>query len=1137
MDQANVTSARPAPPLRREVKSFSELQGVKEEEAHDERNPPVSPGKRWSPTKSSWLENAIKKPDSPKPKAAPQQPSWMSDLNRAKQQRGSVDLGKPRDFKEVSTAGLMRSPPMGGMIKSSSINGLSSEPSAHDSKSEASKNLSPPSHAQISSHAVGASKEPKPEPEPPIEPLTQDDVAPEEKPKQHMPATEKTVSMPRSPPQKTFDKPMGRRSPSVKPKPETPPKKDFTSNLRARKVSGAKETKDEPEFKNVFGKLKRTQTQNYKAPDELKDNIMRGKAGLNVTGGPKQTERKDEFKESILKKKEGMKAGLPSASTTIRSASSLIKDPSEPLPEALAKRQGLTRSGSSLSNHNSTIKNPTEVYDASKPKDSQVEQEPRAPMKTVSEPTPMKKDLMNGKLGSNFNTALAGIITRGPSPMANANDTGQNRPINVKALSPETDGNRSPPEGGAQLSHMTKGRARGPKRRLPKAADHSTASVLPSEKPQFRRAATPPTDKAQDFLPKVRNKEPLMKGSEIQPLANISNNHRKLSQPPSPRKPSTSLSLTGDTKEQPRDPVTKDIDMSTTSPTVKQSPTMTTDSPRPRKPSTSATLPLPVRTPKSPNPLRSPQAPSTSSIIHFEPELSNGDAVRPSVKDSTTTWPQSSSKQPNGVRSPIRLPTRKDEEAAREQAGLRSAAAEEPVGLGIETVKDKPQVPSPLHRNLPPSPASSPKSPKSPPLPAKKPATIASRVPSSNLTPQPPPWKSKTTLSPNSEASRVITDFFGGPPACNNKFNIDTPSIISARSSQDSFDKIKTLRKQIFEVAADGKLLPVPSHQEHILFEANLYLCTHVFGNTTGIRTTEVYLWCGDGVPTSAVEDAQIFCRKVARENNGKLIILKQGKETANFFQALGGIVVIRRGSSNKAGSPTSRAATYMLCGRRHVGQIAFDEVDFSSASLCRGFPYIVASPSGKLHVWKGSGSGADELGCAKLIGMDISMTGEIEEIEDGHEPDSFWQAFPDGERGSSDADATRHWQLKASSEKYANRLFTVEVEAPRPKSSSNFLWGRRGSAPSNEDDGAMTTLVHEINPFAQSDLDNEGIHVLDAFFEVHVLVPSNQNPCSPLSALPANSLRSMAYWSPQPRIGRSCRSAGWCLGGASQTA
>jgi len=1097
-DRPNDTLGKTAPPLQREVNSFSELQGVKEEETHSEEDPPASPSKRWSPTKSSWLENAINKSESPKPKAAPpQQPSWMSELNKAKQQRGSVDLGKPRDFKEVTTASLMRSPPMGGLIKSQSLGGLSSELGAGISMPKAKNpSSSPSSRPQISVHEAEASKTLATEAEPVTftEPLTQEFRPLEKTPMQHEPATTEDLSSSQSPPAKLSpDKPNGRRSPLVKAKPETPPKKDFTSSLRPRKMSGAKETKDEPEFRNVFGKLKRTQTQNYKAPDELKDNIMRGKAGLNVTGGPKQTELKDEFKDSILRKKEGMR--LPSASTTIRSASSssVSKGQDVPLPEALAKRQDLARSGSSLNNI-TTIKKPTERSAVSGIQSSEVESGPRDSKKTLGEPTRTQKEpTMDVRLGGNFNAALAGLISRGPSPMAKSNGTGPTRAPDMDSSkpSPQLDNIHSSSESGAKLSHMTKGRARGPKRRLPTIADTKSGPIVSPEKPQFEKAGAPSVTKGPDILTKVRDREPTSKGSETRPLGQISNNHRRISQPTSPRKPSTHLNLPDNAKLQSPKPASKDIEAPRTSPQIKQKPTTTPETPKPRKPSTSTAQSLQARSLDSPDLQKPSQAASISPIRQSDPVSSNSDPPKPSVKDATVAWQEPSSTQRNGVRSPIKLLTRKDEVVAQEQAGLELAMSQVPVGLGIQTASGKPRVPSPFTYNLPASPAASPaaspRSPKSPPLPAKKPASIASRVPSKNLTPQPPPWKSKTSLSPNSEASRVLTDFFGGSPVCNTKFGIDTQSIISSRSSHDGSGKIKTLRKQIFEVAVDGKLLPVPSAQEHILFEANLYLCTHVFGSATGTRTTEVYLWCGDAVPTSAVEDAQLFCRKVARENSGKLTILKQGKETANFFQALGGIVIIRRGSSAKAGSSSSSVGRYMLCGRRHVGQIAFDEVNLTPSSLCKGFPYIVSGPSGKLYLWKGSGSGADELGCAKLIGMDISLTGEIEEIEDGHEPASFWEAFPDGKQGLPDSDVTRYWPLKASCDKYTNRLFKVEVEAPRPKSSSSFLWGRRGSAPTSEDDGAMTAMINEINPFAQSDLDNEGIHVLDAFFEVHV--------------------------------------------------
>ena len=534
-------------------------------------------------------------------------------------------------------------------------------------------------------------------------------------------------------------------------------------------------------------------------------------------------------------------------------------------------------------------------------------------------------------------------------------------------------------------------------------------------------------------------------------------------------------------------------------PVVKQTPAVDTNIRKPRKPSVS------VKPPKE----TGAQKP-TSHVTVPEPKQKIVDVATPqerlpsdSVNSAPSIGQQASSFQRNGARSPIRLPTRKDEEDVPEKARLRKSSPSTSIGLGIETASEKAQTPSSFTRNLPTPPGLSPRSPKSPPLPSKKPSLIAPRKPSSTIPSKPLP---SNKSSPASEAARTISDFFNDTTKSTMGFNIDTQTILSTCSSHQGPEKIKTLRKQIYEVAGDGKMLPVPSHQEHILFEENLYICTHVFGGMSGTRTTEVYLWSGDCVPTSAVEDAQLFARKVAKDNNGKFVILKQGKETSNFFQALGGIVITRRGSSIRG------SASYMLCARRHVGQIAFDEVDLSPTTLCKGFSYIISTRFNKLYLWKGSGSGADELGCARLIGMDLGLTGEIEEVDEGREPPSFWQAFPqDGGNQHANEDA-QYWHLKSSCQNFTTRLFSIDAEPPRPKSNSSYLsWGRRGSATTSEEDGTMTAAIKETMPFAQSDLADEGVYVLDTFFEIFVYV--HLSPEVRLCPALANSITA---WSPQ---------------------
>ena len=660
---------------------------------------------------------------------------------------------------------------------------------------------------------------------------------------------------------------------------------------------------------------------------------------------------------------------------------------------------------------------------------------------------------------------------------------------NQAEIAPPSSTNDGSSSSGPQLTHATKARAKGPKRRLPTASTKDeattaqTAALMPQSKQLFseNKPIIATNVSKPQFSPSSPSKP------ESRPLSNITNNNnnnRKVTQPNSPRKPSTSIALASDVSPaSPTAPLSSKGFISKTSPTIKQKPTI---SPKVDKRSNaSASIPEPL--PDTPSKRADMQEPrlsfvqQTSEQQKREIEHQGSDRSLSSVKGAAALWGQSPRPaEPGRPKSPVKLPTRKDEEAALEEAGLR---AREPVGLGI---KSSAKVPEPqLDRGV-----SSPvaQSPKSPPLPGKKPSSIAGRVTSSTLQPSRSIQPSRSTVSQPSEASKLFVAIFDETPSSRTDTNVDTQAVVNSRASDGGSQKIKTLRKQIFEFTGNGVSVPVPSQQEHILFEDSLYLCTHVFGSASGQRTTEVYLWRGDGVSSSSVEDAQNFAKKVAKDSNGKLILLQQGKETTSFFQALGGIVIIRRGSSSRATSSSDSTTTYMLCGRQHVGQIAFDEVDYTPRSLCKGFPYIVSTKSGKLYLWKGIGSGADELGCARLIGMDLGLTGDIEEIDEGNEPAAFWQSFDGGKQdlASDKAKGPLHWHLKPSCEQYATRLFAVDVELPRPKSNSGFMsWGRRGSAPSNDTNTASTPTIKEIMPFAQADLLDDGVFVLDTFFEV----------------------------------------------------
>lgn len=1093
-------------------------------------NKPASPSKRWSPTKASWLEKALNKPEFPKPRIVPpQQPSWMMDITKAKQQRGqrgSVDLGRSVATKEVMDRSLARSPSPGIQNRPQSVevpqrafisrvaiknrgpilnetdsarsveqlvaveNIVQDGPLDEDAmamdhtteiknQTELDGSPSRPISLQLSTTEAGI-----PSSEEGLLPSPKQDSPPPSTPSiEGLQARNRLVS--------TSDK---------KPKPKTPPKKDFRSVLKTRPISDGRQNREEAEFKNVFGKLKRTETQNYVAPDELKENILRGKAGLAATGGPKKTERRDELRESILRQKEAMKTGAPPGIPKKPRGISVLQDRDSPRPEAITKRLGLTKSEGGSTNTTTNAQDEVERVSTAKPKgrtESQplrVKLKPTAPEKQQTTTDTQIALPANSKPGDQFSSSLAGLLKRGPSSLANfVKPDGSRNPNLLIGNTISADSTDEHSTSGHSLTHITKSRAKGPKRRLPQSEKFDarkteiTSNTTRNEEPGAPEMTQSPTPKeaSPSFI--------AFNVLETQPLPDISNSNQRLSQLPSQRRLSAETSLVKKARLTPpkaRPEVKESRSALSMTPTlVKQ---ISTSNPKSEQiinhpisesahrklvsPATDLFRRAPITTGEKGQFLESPEKGSFPKPVKRETyELKKSPSL--SLSPATSAW------------SPVISPSRKNDKISLGEKGLNSSGRQvEPVGLGIQTGINDSTIEAPPDSSLPSPPIgslSSEKLPRSPPLPGKKPGSIANRVPSIA---GPIQERKPAQICQIRERSRILASFFEESSSLKPKIAVDTQAVLASRPKDDCPDKIKTLRKQIYLMTGGGKLMPIPSHQEHILFEENLYLCIHVFATTGGSRTAEVYLWIGDGVAQPAAEDAHLFARKVAREQNGKLITLQQGNETSNFFQALGGIVITRRGPGSRAESPSRTLATYMLCGRSHAGQIAFDEVDFDARSLCSGFPFLISARFGKLYLWKGLGSGADELGCARLIGMDLGLTGEIEEVDEGSEPDTFWESLPGGKPRcitTAEDGMPHHWHLKPSCDKYSTRLFSVDVEPTRPKSSSSsFIWGRRGSTPQLESTD-FNAQIRELFPFTQRDIEKDRVYVLDSFFEI----------------------------------------------------
>ena len=1141
------------PALPRHSRSKSVASTFSESQSQQDETSPPSPSKRWSPTKSSWLENALnKKPESPKLQQAPsQQPAWMSELSRIKQQRGSVDLGKvnPLNSSSSDTPASGRSSPLKDIqLRPVSLRSQPSSPKREER---------PVLEKHASVHSLqgdsGSSKHEEPAPAEQEEDSVQEVSTPKPsvaaKPSTPAKDDSKEVSVvdspnlgpqtPKSPPaiggvkpsmhSSRFSKDISLSSPIAKTKPDTPPKKDFRASLKSRERAYTTEKKEDVnELQNVFGKLRRTETKNYVAPDTFKNNIVQGKNALNVTGGPKPSVRKDEFRESLISQKTAMLAkAQETGSAAHKRSDSTVKD--APAPEAIAARKNLGRSDS--------ISKPLP------PKEPGVTPEAIARRKSLrsSKPIVLEKpaqptaapvsqaapSLKSSKLADRFNPALANMLARGPPPMA-GKAGGSKQDVGDGPARPPMEEKTGP---APELTHMTKGRARGPKRRAPgskqpdsKGNNTPSKAEAEAEAEEKSQVAKVPLVRTEHILPSSEPKEtdnglgeastsrtPARNSLKDKPAtpAKSPDLTKRLSKSPTPEPPKKPASL-----ELKRDPVPESRTMPQRSPlpAVAASTSPASSSPSFIKSLSAAQS----RQKPLPSPPAGVEVQALKEIAPPNTDAAKGDrspVKSPfSVKSATALWGnQSASASPvlNKPKSPIKLPTRADEQAALADAGLRSSPVvqetqetqetqepaqstpltpSKPAGLGLGSLGSLGGLVAARSRESTP-----PKAYTSRPSPISTP-TLGNR-------PQSEPFKDSPL--PHKPAS-IFADFFDEAPVTTGELpdNIDTIRILqSPPYDLGPNGKIKFIRKQIHEVTGDGKLTPIHAHDEHVLFQDSMYLCTHTFSVAGGSKTTEVYLWAGNGVAEPTLDDVQLFAKNYAKQNQGTLIPIRPGKETPNFIDALGGIIVTRRGSFPPA-------KEYMLCGRRHLGRLVFDEVDFALKGLCSGYTYIIAT-GGKVYVWKGRGCCAEELGGARLMGMDLAPGGSFLEIDEGSEPEEMIQVFPPSiGKGPAIPRSADHWRYKATSERYQTRLFKVEQQQssgwgslqvssylPAMLRRPSWQFNRRMSTereqtpspPKSPLPPGMSTKIVEIMPFCQQDLEPEHIYVLDAYFEMYM--------------------------------------------------
>ena len=710
----------PALPSHSRTKSVASIRSVNEDNTSGTFSP-GSPSKRWSPTKSSWIESALNRPEPSKPTPTKNsQPSWMADLAKANAQRASVDLTpKPAEELSLRPDSPIKTVPFGPSIlrrPDSRDQSAGSQPATPITSPKSSFGRLPETTTILAAEKLPSEILSSPESQ------TIKTVQQEEPASLKSKSTESSAQTPEATTQPSSVEKQDDLSskPLKKAKPETPPKPatDFRSVLKSRPVTEAKSTA-EPEFLSKVGNLRRAQQDRYVAPDVLKDNIQRGKSALSVTGGPMKSERKDEFKESLQSKKDAIRKAkeegreLPGQMHK-KKVVETVQKPSK--PEALAKREMPGRSESvrsmpiqdkpatpeALARHRSLKQKPATEKTRAESSFAPTEA-PFSPLeKQVSAPAVVetKPSQETSKLAARMNPGLANFLARGP-PSASASPSRSSTLDMTTATSSARNVTIEQPVGSEQLQDMRKDRAKGPKRR--KGASATTGALGQGES-SLQAGLQSSSPSTVTVFPKgsVNDSVEVQSRQEIE--ADDQPSVQVTTEKPKPK------ALPGSAAALMMQSLNKRQQVGSRSP-VKETPTV------PSKPAT------PVKSPSLTSKI-SPTFERSSSIVSSITESpavpdfqgfgskktkaaenkENTDEKLPSVKSVTSKWGQKPSPQRSETPTQIQLPTRKDEEAAMISAGLlASNQPESRNGLGTNVEKTT----GTASTNLPPKPAKS----------------------------------------------------------------------------------------------------------------------------------------------------------------------------------------------------------------------------------------------------------------------------------------------------------------------------------------------------------------------------------------------------------------------------------------------
>ncbi|KAH8358611.1 hypothetical protein KR093_001252, partial [Drosophila rubida] len=246
----------------------------------------------------------------------------------------------------------------------------------------------------------------------------------------------------------------------------------------------------------------------------------------------------------------------------------------------------------------------------------------------------------------------------------------------------------------------------------------------------------------------------------------------------------------------------------------------------------------------------------------------------------------------------------------------------------------------------------------------------------------------------------------------------------------------------------------VPFEENTPLLGFASYVLTYNYEANNGDTGTIVYVWQGAKASAAVKERAFADGLALATERNALLVRTQQGHEPRHFYKIFKGKLV-----ASYTALPIS-AQLFRIRGTVE-SDIHASEVPADSSSLASGDAFALASTkTHKVFIWNGLGASAFEKDAAKERFAHYWSDSEFDVIEEGAEPQEFWDEL----NGEGQYDRSLE---DRSAPLLEPRLFHCRLT-------------RSGRA-----------KVEEVAQYQQEDLDTDDVMLLDAGDEIYLWVGS----------------------------------------------